>query len=54
MPMGLINAPAIFQKLINHVLYDHLDDFVMIYLNNIFIYLKTQEEHEEHVKEILQ
>jgi len=50
MQFGLINAPAIFQKRINSVLGEHLDEFVMVYLNNIIIYLKSKEEHREYVK----
>ena len=53
MLMGLINASATFQELINHVLYDHLDDFIMAYLDDILIYLKMKEEHEEHIKKVL-
>ena len=53
MPMGLINAPTTFQELINHMLYNHLDDFVMAYLDDILIYSKTKEEHEGHVKKVL-
>src|SRR5204862_7872223 len=49
----LINTSAIFQKLINHVLYDYLDKFVIAYLNDILIYFKNEENHEKHVKEIL-
>src|SRR5438034_9884234 len=49
----LINTSATFQKLINHVLYDHLDKFVIMYLNNILIYFKNKENHEKHVKKIL-
>ena len=49
----LINASATFQKLINHVLYDHLNKFVITYLNNILIFSEIEKEHEKHVKKIL-
>ena len=49
----LINTSAIFQELINHVLYDHLNEFVIAYLNDILIYFKNEENHEKHVKEVL-
>ena len=39
-----------FQKQINSVLGEHLDKFIMAYLNNIIIYLENEEEHGEHVK----
>src|SRR5204862_7815836 len=42
-----------FQELINHVLYDHLDKFVIVYLDDILIYFKNEENHEKHVKKIL-
>jgi len=50
MQFGLINALATFQKQINSVLGEHLDKFVMAYLNNIIIYLESKEEHGKHVK----
>ena len=50
MQFGLINALVIFQKRINSVLGEHLDEFVIVYLNNIIIYLENKEEHGEHVK----
>ena len=49
----LTNTSAIFQELINHVLYDHLNEFVIAYLNNILIYFKNEENHKKHVKEVL-
>src|SRR5436190_7400558 len=49
----LTNTSATFQELINHILYDHLDEFVITYLNDILIYFKNEENHEKHVKEIL-
>ena len=49
----LTNTSATFQELINHMLYDHLDKFVITYLDNILIYFKNEENHEKHVKKIL-
>src|SRR5438034_11638666 len=49
----LTNMLAIFQKLINHVLYNYLNEFVIAYLNNILIFFKTEKKHEKHVKKIL-
>ena len=53
MSFKLINASVTFQELINHVLYNHLNKFVIAYLDNILIYFKNEENHEKHVKEIL-
>jgi len=50
MQFRLINALAIFQKRINNVLGEYLDEFVIVYLNDIIIYLITKEEYGEHVK----
>src|SRR5205809_6224545 len=49
----LTNALAIFQKLINHVLYNHLNEFVIAYLDDILIYSENEEDHEKHIKKIL-
>src|SRR5436189_3509841 len=49
----LTNASTMFQELINHVLYNHLNEFVITYLNNILIYFKNEKNHEKHVKEVL-
>jgi len=53
MQFGLINILATFQKRINSVLGEHLDKFIIVYLDNIIIYLKNEEEHREHVKWVL-
>ena len=45
--------PAMFQELINHVLYNHLDKFVIAYLDDILIYFENEENHEKQIKEIL-
>ena len=47
---GFTNAPAIFQQRINSILGEHLDEFIIIYLDNIIIYLDLEEEHKKHVK----
>ena len=49
----LTNASATFQELINHVLYNYLNEFVITYLNDILIYFENEENHEKHVKKIL-
>ena len=43
--MGLINAPATFQAYINKALYGLVNDFCIIYLDNILVFSKTKEEH---------
>ena len=42
---NLINASAIFQVYINHALYNLVDNFCIVYLDNILIFLKIKEEH---------
>ena len=53
MSFRLTNTLATFQELINHVLYNHLNEFVIAYLNNILIYFENKKNHEKHVKKIL-
>ena len=50
MQFGLINALVMFQKRINSILGEHLNKFIIVYLNDIIIYLISEEEHGEHVK----
>ena len=53
MSFRLTNASAMFQKLINHILYNYLNEFIIAYLNNILIYFKNEKNHKKHVKKIL-
>ena len=53
MQFRLTNVLVIFQKRINSVLGEHLDEFIMAYLNNIIIYLISEKEYREYVKQVL-
>lgn len=53
MPFGLANAPTTFCNLINDVLYEYVDQFVVVYLNDIVIYSESLEDHLEHLKKVL-
>ncbi|GJR28887.1 putative reverse transcriptase domain-containing protein [Tanacetum coccineum] len=54
MSFGLTNAPAVFMDLMNRVCKPYLDKFMIIFIDDILIYSKNKEEHEEHLKIILE
>ncbi|WVZ80303.1 hypothetical protein U9M48_027793 [Paspalum notatum var. saurae] len=54
MSFGLTNALAYFMNLMNKVFMKYLEKFVVVFIDNILIYSKTEEEHEEHLRLVLQ
>ncbi|WVZ63577.1 hypothetical protein U9M48_013200 [Paspalum notatum var. saurae] len=54
MSFGLTNAPTYFMNLMNKVFMEYLDNFVVVFIDDILIYSKTEEEHEEHLRLVLQ
>ena len=54
MSFGLTNAPAYFMYLMNKVFMEYLDKFVVVFIDDILVYSKNEEEHEEHLRLVLQ
>ncbi len=53
MPFGLKNAPPTFQRTMDKMFREYIDDFAMVYIDDIVIYSKTFEEHLRHIELIL-
>ena len=54
MKFGLTNTPTTFIDLMNRIFQPYLDQFVVVFIDDILIYSKYKEEHEEHLRIILQ
>ena len=53
MSFGLTNAPATFMRLMYSIFHEYLDKFVIIYIDDILVYSKTEEEHAKHLRLVL-
>jgi hypothetical protein len=53
-PFGLFNSLSIFMFLMNGVFKDYLEKFVIVFLYDILIYYKSEDEHDQHLRMVLQ
>ena len=54
MPFGLTNASGAFMDLMNRAFHPYLDQFVVVCINEILVYSKDPQEHEQHLRIVLQ
>ncbi|KAL4377944.1 hypothetical protein GQ457_02G018140 [Hibiscus cannabinus] len=54
MPFGLTNAPAAFMDSMNRVFHEYLDQFVVVFIDDILVYSRTEEDHDRHLRLVLQ
>ena len=54
MPFGLTNAPTTFMDLMNRVFRPYVDHFVMVFIDNILVYSKDAQEHEQHLRIVIE
>ena len=53
MPFGVTNAPRVFMEYMNRIFNNYLDRFVVVFIDDILIYSKSEEEHAEHLQSVL-
>jgi hypothetical protein len=53
LPFGLTNAPDVFMSLMNGVFCEYLDKFIQVFIDDILIYSRTMEDHDEHLRLVL-
>lgn len=53
MPFGLTNAPATFMNLMQSIFHNELDDFVVVFLDDILVFSKNEADHDKHVRKVL-
>jgi hypothetical protein len=54
MSFGLTNVPAYFMYLMNKVFMEYLDKFIVVFIDDILVFSKTEEEHEKHIRMVLE
>ena len=54
MPFGVTNAPGVFMEYMNRIFHTYLGRFVVVFIDDILIYSKSEEEHAEHLRVVLQ
>ena len=53
-PFGLTNAPSVFMRIMNKIFAEYLDDFIVVFIDDILIYSRTMEEHLFHLRKALE
>ena len=54
MPLSLMNAPTVFMDLMNKIFHQYLDQFVIVFIDDILVYSIDREAHEQHFRIVLQ